>query len=211
MDKIGPLLDDLFVALAGSLTPDVGKALNHVVLSIGFMEDERDRLRSAIIEHRSQKADDRCIEDDDRLYEALGDGVKCDRRVGCKEEMLANCKRFIERRCEGGGWPSYRELEKALASARTTLQWYAASHRPEDYLDDNGDRALVWLNGTPRIDETRLVWRDEQPDKPGWWVCAKSHGGMEAMFVTANDIKLVNTTQPQWLGEGKWCMIEKPT
>jgi hypothetical protein len=25
--------------------------------------------------------------------------------------MLANCARFIDRRCEGGGWPSYRELE----------------------------------------------------------------------------------------------------
>jgi hypothetical protein len=24
---------------------------------------------------------------------------------------LANCARFIDRRCEGGGWPSYRELE----------------------------------------------------------------------------------------------------
>lgn len=67
-----------------------------------------DRLRQAIIKHRSQKADDRCIEDDDELYAALGDGVKCDRRVG------DNCARFIERRCEGGGWPTYTELEKAL-------------------------------------------------------------------------------------------------
>ena len=62
-----------------------------------------DSLREAIETHRSQKADDRCIEDDDRLYEALGDGIKCDRRVGSKEEMLHNCSRFIERRCEGGG------------------------------------------------------------------------------------------------------------
>ncbi len=48
-------------------------------------EGERCRIRqleNAIRTHRNQKADDRCIEDDDRLYEALGDGVKCDRRVG---------------------------------------------------------------------------------------------------------------------------------
>lgn len=78
---------------------------------------DRDALAEAIREHRRQKADDRCIEDDDRLYAALGDGIKCDRRVGSKEEMLANCKRFIERRCEGGGWPSYRELEERLRQA----------------------------------------------------------------------------------------------
>lgn len=44
-------------------------------------------LRKAIEAHRAQKADDRCIEDDDRLYEALGDG-----------------------------WPSYAELERRVAS-----------------------------------------------------------------------------------------------
>jgi hypothetical protein len=69
-------------------------------------------IAAAIRTHRAQKADDRCIEDDDRLYEALGDGIKCDRRVGNKDEMLANCARFIEHRCESGGWKTYRELEE---------------------------------------------------------------------------------------------------
>ena len=69
-------------------------------------------LRLAIEKHRSQKADDRCIEDDDELYAALGDGIRCDRRVGCKDAMLKNCERFISQRCEGGGpWPSYADLE----------------------------------------------------------------------------------------------------
>lgn len=72
--------------------------------------DEISRLRAAILDHHAQKADDRCIEDDDRLYAAAG-LPPCDRRVGDKVAMLANCKRFIERRCEGGHWPSYRELE----------------------------------------------------------------------------------------------------
>ncbi len=67
-------------------------------------------LENAIKTHRSQLADDRCIEDDDRLYEALGDGIKCDRRVGNPKEMLRNCKRFIRNRCESGGWPTYQEL-----------------------------------------------------------------------------------------------------
>ena len=72
---------------------------------------ERDEYRAAIISHRSQLADDRCIEDDDRLYAVLRDGIKCDRHVGSKDEMLANCQRFIEQRCESGGpWMTYQEL-----------------------------------------------------------------------------------------------------
>ncbi len=70
-------------------------------------------LEDAIREHRRQKADDRCIEDDDKLYSILRDGVKCDRNVGSKFEMARNCLRFIENRCqEGGLWKSYVELEK---------------------------------------------------------------------------------------------------
>jgi hypothetical protein len=79
------------------------------------------RLKSAIIEHRSQKADDRCIEDDDRLYEAVGDGIKCDRRVGSKDEMLLNCSRFIQRRCEQGHWPTYAALEAELAQLKENV------------------------------------------------------------------------------------------
>lgn len=80
-------------------------------------EAEVRKLRAAIEKHRGQKADDRCIEDDDELYAALGDGIKCDRRVGNKLDMLANCFHFIENRCEGGGWASYAELEQALIEA----------------------------------------------------------------------------------------------
>jgi hypothetical protein len=75
-----------------------------------------DVLENAIKKHRAQVADDRCQFDDDELYAALGDGVKCDRRVGDKQEMLRNCGRFIENRCEEGGpWPSYAELLMANA------------------------------------------------------------------------------------------------
>lgn len=85
---------------------------------IDDLQDRIQELESAIREHRSQKADDRCIEDDDRLYAVLGDGIKCDRRVGSKEEMLKNCSRFIDRRCEAGGWPTYAELEATLNDER---------------------------------------------------------------------------------------------
>ena len=102
---------------------------------------ENEKLRDAIIAHRSQRADDRCVEDDDRLYEALGDGIKCDRRVGSKEDMLANCKRFIERRCEGGHWPSYRELENQLIEYRLTLR--AAEHALQSYKYGNSSPDLA--------------------------------------------------------------------
>lgn len=78
---------------------------------LNTLKEENKKLKTAISEHRSQRADDRCIEDDDRLYAALGDGKQCDRRVGNKEEMLKNCARFIDRRCEEGNWPTYAELE----------------------------------------------------------------------------------------------------
>lgn len=89
----------------------VDKTLNHLIERIRVLEE-------AIRSHRSQRADDRCIEDDDRLYETLGDGVKCDRRVGSTDEMLENCKRFIKNRCLQGHWPTYAELE----TERDTLQ-----------------------------------------------------------------------------------------
>lgn len=69
-------------------------------------------LEDAIKNHRDQKADDRCWMDDDELYGVLCDGQASDRRVGDKESMLRNCARFIERRCEGGHWLSYKELQE---------------------------------------------------------------------------------------------------
>jgi|HubBroStandDraft_4_1064222.scaffolds.fasta_scaffold00029_70 hypothetical protein len=89
---------------------------------------EIDALRIAIAEHHIQKADDRCIEDDDRLYVAAG-LPPCDRHVGNKEEMLESCRRFIENRCEGGVWPSYRELE---ARCRQLGEEVAALHKNAD-------------------------------------------------------------------------------
>lgn len=68
------------------------------------------KLAGAIAEHHKQRADDRCWMDDDALYEAAS-LPKVDRRVGDRDAMLRNCARFIDRRTEPGGWPSYAELE----------------------------------------------------------------------------------------------------
>ena len=69
------------------------------------------KLKSAITKHHAQKADDRCWLDDDDLYLAAGLPI-VDRRVGDKAAMLENCKRFVNGRCDGGGWKSYAELER---------------------------------------------------------------------------------------------------
>lgn len=90
-----------------------GAALGRSYIHIG-------KLWSAIEEHHHQKADDRCIEDDDKLYAAAG-LPPCDRRVGDKTAMLANCQRFIENRCQGGGWKPYAELEVENARLRAKV------------------------------------------------------------------------------------------
>ncbi len=117
---------------------------------------ELDRLRAAIVEHRAQKADDRCIEDDDRLYEALGDGIKCDRRVGSKADMLANCARFIGRRCEAGGWPSYQELERQrdslLLACKDILRAYRSLLRSTGRSDWFIDRQVEVISTEAAID-----------------------------------------------------------
>lgn len=85
-------------------------------------KERLDSLEAAIRKHRDQKADDRCWMDDLELYAALGDQVVPDNRVGCPAEMLANCERFIARRCAGGEWPSYLALETELVGLRLIIK-----------------------------------------------------------------------------------------
>lgn len=87
-----------------------------------------DVLETAIRQHRSQKADDRCIFDDDTLYDVLGDGIRCDRRVGSKEEMLKNCARYIDKRCEEGHWPTYAQLEDRIKELEQEIKDHAENH-----------------------------------------------------------------------------------
>ena len=57
--------------------------------------------------------------------------------------MMANCARFIDRRCEDGGWPSYVQLEAlleksyylALIMAGSVSQSYFTVKEAQDLLD----------------------------------------------------------------------------
>jgi hypothetical protein len=98
-----------------------GTAIQRLIARLDAAEAERRRLTAAVREHHSQKADDLCWMDDDRLYAVAGLPPR-DRRVGDKAAMLENCRRFIERRCEGGGWPTYREVETERDALRAALR-----------------------------------------------------------------------------------------
>lgn len=105
------------VTLLGGVVP-AGSPYAHFVPAPQTADEWRTRyehLLGAVRRHAAQKADDRCVADDDALYRAAGlDPDAVDRRVGDKFEMLKNCARYIDRRCQGGGWPTYAELEAAL-------------------------------------------------------------------------------------------------
>jgi len=81
------------------------------------LRKQYENLLEAVTTHHAQKADDRCIEDDDKLYAAAG-LPPCDRRVGSQADMLANCARFVMNRCQGGGWPSYAKVHAALTEIK---------------------------------------------------------------------------------------------
>jgi len=86
-----------------------------------------DELVNAVKRHHDQHGDDRCWLDDEELYLAFG-LLPGDRRVGSKEEMLANCKRFVERRCEEGGpWKSYAALEAENDELRKKVEFVEAA------------------------------------------------------------------------------------
>jgi hypothetical protein len=97
-------------------------------VQFGDLLNRYNRLHTAVVKHHDQKADDRCWMDDDELYAAAG-LPPVDRRVGDQEEMLKNCKRFIPLRTEGGGWPSYIQLEKWIIDLRRAINTAIAECR----------------------------------------------------------------------------------
>lgn len=115
------------------------------VKDLMLAQDRIKQLEDAIRDHRSQKADDRCIEDDDRLYAVLNDGIKCDRRVGSKEEMLKNCARYIDRRCAQGHWPTYAELERDRDALKRDLETHHKAFENESKALDSarGEAAML--------------------------------------------------------------------
>ena len=74
--------------------------------------DRASKLEAAIRKHRDQKGDDRCFLDDFELYAVLGEPMP-DPQYCPPEEMLENCKRFIQSRQGAGEYiSSQRRIEK---------------------------------------------------------------------------------------------------
>jgi hypothetical protein len=121
---------------AGALLPESDR---RPVVSVWQSESCRvGQLENAIRTHRDQRSDDRCWMDDLELYKVLAesgfvdDQKAPDNRVGDKAAMLVNCARFIERRCEAGGWPTYAELESMLLKCGRHAPDCVSQHEPED-------------------------------------------------------------------------------
>lgn len=81
------------------------------------LQNELQRTRNVIRDVHSQRADDCCWLDIDRIFKAIGLPVP-DRRVGDKAAMLQNCARYLDVMCQGGEWRSYAELEEDLERAK---------------------------------------------------------------------------------------------
>lgn len=108
-------------------------------------------LETVIRDAHSQRADDCCWMDVDRIFAAIGLPVP-DRRVGDKAAMLANCGRFLDVLCSSGHWPSYADLEREIEQMRTLnsryregLEQIAAlpSTSVNSHEEDAGDMAVI--------------------------------------------------------------------
>ena len=66
------------------------------------LKEEVVLLRNAIRAHRDQKGDDRCWIDDVELYKQLPENIEADFALPPKEEFLASCKRYCEKRQKQG-------------------------------------------------------------------------------------------------------------
>lgn len=105
-----------------------GLLSNRMKTEVEQLREENQRLKSAVLHHWQQKADDRCIDDDTELYKAFG-LEPADHRVGDRFEMLKNCMRFVENRCQGGHWSTYVELESKIRDLET---WKSCADRQVD-------------------------------------------------------------------------------
>jgi len=89
----------------------------------------------AVLEHYSQKTDDLCWLDDNKLYDAFDLPPRYP-EIGDPDAMLKNCQRFISQRClAGGNWKSYAELEEENKALLADIQsWKLANDSLEKEL-----------------------------------------------------------------------------
>lgn len=114
--EAGLLAARLLAALA-----EAGEAQRRAAAEAARLAGENARLMAAITDVHGQRGDDLCWMDTDRIFAAAGLPVP-DRRVGDKNAMLANCARYVETMCAGGGWRSYAELEADNERLRAALR-----------------------------------------------------------------------------------------
>lgn len=89
-----------------SVTPSSGNVFRdlelpnpELQLKLSMAKERIEELESAIRGHRDQRGDDRCWMDDEKLYEALPEGVgESDRRLCDPTTMLKNCEKYIASR-----------------------------------------------------------------------------------------------------------------
>lgn len=97
--------------------------VDHIIVeqrNAQYWRAKYDMLRDAVKEHHSPVGDDRCIEDDNKLYAKAG-LPPADVRIGDPFEMIGNCWKFIKNRCIAGGpWISYRGLLEEVGKLRTS-------------------------------------------------------------------------------------------
>ncbi len=121
---------------------------------------EFQRCRAAVADlHHGQIADDRCFEDDDRLYSWFGLPA-VDRTIGDPQEMHANCWRFIQNRCQAGGpWRSYRELLEEADQLRQTIRTMQVAAAEQDVrLEEQRTRLASFQRERAAI--VRLIGQD---------------------------------------------------
>lgn len=97
-----------------------------LLVLVGRLEAERDKLKDAIRNHRDQKGDDRCYLDDAELYAVLGEG-EATTTLPPKEQFLANCARFHASR-QKPGEPYQTEEDRHRELKTQLVEWQIALH-----------------------------------------------------------------------------------
>jgi len=155
-------------------------------------------LVAAIKRHHGQKADDRCFEDDVALYKAAGLNP-ADVHVGDKFEMLKNCARFIEKRCE------CRIVQARAEGRREALE--QAARVADDYAEGKmrwqpaiaGARIVATaIRALDESEPEKLPLTDREPNAGGAW---PTYASLEARLeyvkrvLTTVDVTLTSTSE----------------
>lgn len=101
---------------------------------------EVEELLKVIKEVHSSIGDDNCWMDIDKIFHVAGLPIP-DRKVGDKEKMFENCKRYINIMCSDGQWKSYSELE---AENKTLKEQVDKFNKGSESLEKLLDKDELW-------------------------------------------------------------------